>query len=127
MGHLLDWLKYNPEYCDLPIPQEHIEDIDMLRGELKNLFHQALNKNPDDVDVLVCLGVVEFGERNYQDAADYFGKAAHQNPTDYNLWNKYGAALANHLRTDEALQLYDKTLALRPNLVRTWANVGVAY
>ena len=127
MNHLMDWLRYHPDYCDLQIPQEHIEDQDALRGELRALFNQALHKNPEDVDVLVCLGVVEFGERNYRDAAEYFGQAANKKPEDYNLWNKYGAALANNLKTSEALELYDKTLALRPNLVRTWANVGVAF
>lgn len=127
MNHLLDWLRYHPDYSDLPIPQEHIEDQDMLREELRGLFNQALAKNPNDVDVLVCLGVVEFGERNYNGAAEYFGKAVEKEPNNYNFCNKFGAALANHLRTDEALQMYDKTLAIRPNLVRTWANVGVAY
>eukprot|EP00344_Euplotes_crassus_P012701 CAMPEP_0197000282 /NCGR_PEP_ID=MMETSP1380-20130617/5256_1 /TAXON_ID=5936 /ORGANISM="Euplotes crassus, Strain CT5" /LENGTH=578 /DNA_ID=CAMNT_0042417519 /DNA_START=9 /DNA_END=1745 /DNA_ORIENTATION=+ len=127
MNHILDWLRYHLDYSDLPIPQEHIEDQDLLRDELRGLLNQALAKNPGDVDVLICLGVVEFAERNYSGAAEHFGKAVEREPNNYNYCNKYGAALANHLRTDEALQMYDRALALRPNLVRTWANVGVAY
>ncbi|CAI2361448.1 unnamed protein product [Moneuplotes crassus] len=127
MNHLLDWLRYHLDYSDLPIPQEHIEDQDLLRDELRGLLNQALAKNPNDVDVLICLGVVEFGERNYRGAAEYFGQAVEREPNNYNYCNKLGAALANHLRTDDALQMYDRALALRPNLVRTWANVGVAY
>jgi hypothetical protein len=37
----------------LPIPSEPIENEDALRGELKSLFMQALNKNPDDIEVLI--------------------------------------------------------------------------
>lgn len=127
MNYLVDWLRYNPEYCDLPIPDDTITDIDQLRKALKETFQQANEKNPDDVEVLVCLGVIAFGEREYNLAAEYFGAAAHENPNDYNLWNKYGAALANFLSTEKALAVYDHTLKLRPSLVRTWANVGIAY
>jgi hypothetical protein len=49
----MDWLRYNPEYFDLPIPKGPIDRIDNLRGELKGLFNQALMKNPDDIEVLV--------------------------------------------------------------------------
>jgi peroxin-5 len=127
MNHLLNWLRLNPQYNDLPIPEEPIQDIDDLRSILKDLFSQALMRNPDDLDVVISLGIIEFGERNYGNAADLFGKVALENPNDYSLWNKYGAALANNMSTEEALDVYEKTLALRPNLVRTWANVGIAY
>lgn len=127
MNHLLTWLRLNPQYNDLPIPEEPIQDVDDLRSTLKDLFSQALMRNPDDLDVVISLGIIEFGERNYGNAADLFGKVALENPNDYSLWNKYGAALANNMSTEEALQVYEKTLALRPNLVRTWANVGIAY
>ena len=127
LDHLLNWLKYNPEYWDFQFPLEGINDADALRYELRRLFNQALDKNPGDVDVLVCLGVIEFGERNYGGAAKFFGAAIRENPSDYNLWNKYGAGLANNLWTKEALDIYHQALELRPNLVRTWANIGIAY
>jgi len=127
MNHLTNWLRYNPEYCDLQIPEHQIQDPSELRDVLRTLFRQAHEKNPADVDVVIALGILEFGERNYQNAADLFGKAANDHPRDYNLWNKFGAAMANNLSTEEALKIYDKTLELRPNLVRTWNNVGIAY
>jgi tetratricopeptide (TPR) repeat protein len=53
MTHLMDWLRYNPEYCDLPIPQEPIQDVDEFREQLKGIFNLALTKNPDDIEVMV--------------------------------------------------------------------------
>lgn len=127
MNHLLNWLRYNPEYCDLPFPEGELTEKNLLRVTLKNLFKMANEKNPSDIDVIVGLGVIEFGKPNYYMAAHYFGQAVNLNPTDYNLWNKYGAGLANYLDTSHALEIYDKALSIRPNLVRTWANVGIAY
>lgn len=53
-------------------------------------------------------------------------QAIKENPTDYSIWNKYGAAKANYNNTEEAIQIYRTTLELRPNLVRTWVNLGMA-
>ena len=51
--------------------------------------------------------------------------AIRENPTDHSLWNKYGAALANGLETDRAIKAYQQAIDLRPNYVRTLANVGL--
>ena len=53
MGHLLNWLKYNPEYYDLPFPEAGIANINQLRDTLKNLFLMAHDKNPSDLNVMV--------------------------------------------------------------------------
>ena len=43
------------------------------------------------------------------------------------VWNKYGAALANNMKTDEAMGAYKQALDLRPNYVRTLVNIGLAH
>ena len=48
-------------------------------------------------------------------------------PTDHALWNKYGAAMANNFEADEAINAYKQALEIKPNLVRTWANLGIAH
>mmetsp|Transcript_18064 Transcript_18064/g.30816 ORF Transcript_18064/g.30816 Transcript_18064/m.30816 type:complete len:90 (-) Transcript_18064:238-507(-) len=53
--------------------------------------------------------------------------AIKENPLDHSVWNKYGAALANSNRTDEAMDAYTQALELRPNYVRTLVNIGLAY
>ena len=39
----------------------------------------------------------------------------------------YGASLANSLKPTEAIQAYQEGLRLRPNYVRLYVNIGVAY
>lgn len=46
---------------------------------------------------------------------------------DHSVWNKYGAALANSLKTEEAMAAYKQAIDLRPNYVRTLVNIGLAY
>lgn len=63
----------------------------------------ALVKNPRDVNLLVSLGVLKFVDRKYKAAEVYFMQAIKENPTDYSIWNKYGAAKANYHNTEEAI------------------------
>ena len=77
----------------------------------------ALHKNPKDPNLLVSLGVLKFVDRMYKDAEVFFMQAIKLNPTDHALWNKYGAAKANYMNIDEAVEIYRQTLELRPNLV----------
>lgn len=41
--------------------------------------------------------------------------------------NKIGAAMAHLGRADEAINLYHHALAIRPNYVRVWVNLGIAH
>ena len=60
-------------------------------------------------------------------ASIYFEKAIKENPMDHSVWNKYGAALANNMKTEEASLAYKQALDLRPNYVRTLVNIGLAH
>ena len=99
MHHLLNWLKFNPDYNDrVEIPQalEECKDEFELRLALKDLFAKCLDFNQTDPNLLVCAGITSFQERNFSQAAYMFKQAIKQNPTDHSLWNKYGAALTNN-------------------------------
>ena len=48
-------------------------------------------------------------------------------PSNYSLWNKLGATLAQLGRSDEAIEAYYKALELKPNYVRVWVNLGIAH
>jgi len=126
MKHLENWLWFNPQYADLKFPSYELTDIDDQRMWLNRLFIDALAWNPWDVNLLVSLGVLKFVDRRYKEAEVYFMQAIWENPTDYSIWNKYGAAMANYGNTEEAIQIYSTTLEIRPNLVRTWVNLGMA-
>ena len=82
---------------------------------------------PKDSHVALALGVLSFIDRNFTDAARFFEDGIRANPTDHTLWNKYGAAMANSQNIPAALKIYHQALDLRPNYVRTMANIGLAY
>ena len=48
------------------------------------------------------------------------------NPTDHSLWNKYGAAFSQQLKSKEAIEAYQQALDLRPNYARCIINIGLA-
>jgi len=54
---------------------------------------------PQDTQVLLALGVLMFIQTNYEQAEKYFLAAIKENPTDHSLWNKYGAAFSQQLKS----------------------------
>lgn len=75
----------------------------------------------------LALGVISFIQRNFTAAAGFFEDGIRANPTDHTLWNKYGAAMANSQNIPAALKIYHQALDIRPNYVRTLANIGLAH
>ena len=80
-----------------------------------------------DTQVMNALGVIQFIRRDFDKATKYFEMAIKENPMDHSVWNKYGAALANSLKTEEAMNAYRQAIDLRPNYVRTLVNIGLAH
>lgn len=68
-----------------------------------------------------------FIQREYEKAQEYFVQAIREDPTNHSFWNKYGAALAQKMRTEESIKAYEQALELRPNYVRTIVNLGLSY
>lgn len=90
-------------------------------------YRQAFALNPKDANLCLALGVLSFIQRDFKGALGHFKNGIRENPTDHTLWNKYGAALANDLQVEEAIKAYHQALDLRPNYVRTMANIGLAH
>lgn len=122
--YLHDWLKYHPDYSNLSNVQDG-QKLDF--NEINNSFLAALEQKPGDAQVLLALGVLQFIERDYIKAAVFFEQAIREDPTNHSLWNKYGAALAQNLKTTESVEAYQQALDLRPNYVRTIVNLGLAH
>lgn len=84
-------------------------------------------QNPADTDVLLALGVLMFLQRDFAKAKTYFAIAIKESPLNHSLWNKYGAACAQLLQTEESIQAYKLAIDLRPNYVRTIVNLGLSH
>ena len=81
---------------------------------------------PQDSDLHVALGVLHNLSRSYDRAVEAFRRALQLQQSDYSLWNKLGATLANSSRSEEAIEAYSRALELRPNFVRARYNLGVS-
>ncbi|KAL5485106.1 PEX5 [Sanghuangporus weigelae] len=79
-----------------------------------------------DADVQVGLGILFYTNGDFERAKDCFSAALAVNPRDYLLWNRYGSALSNGNKPEEALGAYREALRLRPTYTRAIYNVGVA-
>ncbi|KAF8417914.1 hypothetical protein BGX38DRAFT_1243099 [Terfezia claveryi] len=80
-----------------------------------------------DSDVQVGLGVLFYGDEEYDKAVDCFNAALiyDYDARDKNhlLWNRLGATLANSGRSEEAINAYERALTINPNFVR--ASMGM--
>jgi Tfp pilus assembly protein PilF len=48
-----------------------------------------------------------FIQREYERAQEYFVQAIREEPTNHSFWNKYGAALAQKMKTPESIKAYE--------------------
>lgn len=106
------------------------EDRYQLHSRVTELFIRAAQLSPDganmDADVQDGLGVLFYGNEEFDKAIDCFNAAIEARPNDPLLWNRLGATLANSSRSEEAIEAYSRALQLRPSFARARYNVGVS-
>ncbi|BFZ62016.1 Peroxisomal membrane signal receptor PTS1 [Saitoella coloradoensis] len=101
-----------------------------VHERVTELFLRAARQSPNgveiDADVQVGLGVLFYGDEDFDKAVDCFVAALRTRPDDHLLWNRLGATLANSGRSEEAIEAYQKALEYRPGFVRARYNLGVS-
>lgn len=113
-------------------------DRHILHEKVTDLFIRAAQLSPDgehmDPDVQVGLGVLFYGQEEYNKAVDCFQAALASTESGFSnnseqahlLWNRLGATLANSGRSENAVEAYEQALTLKPNFVRARYNLGVS-
>lgn len=121
------------EPADLGFTDRHI-----LHQRITDLFIQAAQLSPSgasmDPDVQVGLGVLFYGDEEFDKAVDCFSAAlastehglSNSKTQIHLLWNRLGATLANSGRSEDAIAAYEKALTMNPNFVRAQYNLGVS-
>ena len=99
------------------------------RGQLAQaeaLYREILAQSPADFDALHLIGIVQFQQGHYQDAAESIRDAIAQNPDHPEAYSNLGAVLRKLGKFDESLACYDRALSLRPGYTEAFVNRGNA-
>jgi len=96
-------------------------------SEAENLYRQIIAADPKHFDALHMLGIVCSGNGKYQDADKFFRAALLIDSKFPPCHVNYGFYLLKQKRLDEAVESFDKALALFPNFAEAWLVAATRY
>ncbi|ORY83778.1 hypothetical protein BCR37DRAFT_402424 [Protomyces lactucae-debilis] len=126
---LEQWLvaKYPNLVSDITMDTSNRKEV---HQKVTSQFIKAAQLSPAgaemDADVQVGLGVLFYGDEEYDKAVDCFSAALRIRPDDALLWNRLGATLANSGKSEDAIEAYTRALEISPTFVRCRYNLGVS-
>jgi tetratricopeptide (TPR) repeat protein len=94
-------------------------------AEAERSCAQALALDPDHADTLHLFGLLSLQNQHYDAAVEWFSRAIRRDPKPLYL-RSLGTALLRQGRREEALQVFDKALQLKPDDADLWRNLGHA-
>jgi tetratricopeptide (TPR) repeat protein/ADP-heptose:LPS heptosyltransferase len=86
---------------------------------------QALAADPAHADSLHLMGLLSLQSQQYDHAVEWISRAIQQNPKPGYLVS-LGTTLRRQGRHDEALQVYDKAIQIKPDDGQLWKKLGEA-
>jgi tetratricopeptide (TPR) repeat protein len=84
---------------------------------------QALAIDPDHADSLHLMGLLSVHAQDHDHAVEWISRAIRQDPKPEYL-SSLGTTLRQQRRLEEALQVFDKVVQLRPDDDEGWINLG---
>ena len=86
-------------------------------------FHNVIAALPDQVDAMVNLGMVYFGQEQWAEAREWFTRAVKVQPNDAEIWNNLGASIFLGGNPQEAAPYFQKALEIDPHNEDAKANL----
>jgi tetratricopeptide (TPR) repeat protein len=86
---------------------------------------QALALDPDHAESLHLMGLLSLHATQYDHAVEWMSRAIAQDPRPEYLFS-LGTALRHQKRFEEALQVFDKAVQLKPDKAELWVGLGRA-
>ncbi|MBU1087365.1 MAG: tetratricopeptide repeat protein [Candidatus Omnitrophica bacterium] len=90
-------------------------------------FEQACKINPDNLDILYNVGVLDLENNQFDSALKIFEQVIAHDPADSAAYNNQGLALFKLKKYDQTILAYNKVLELDPNDLGARVNLGSAY
>ena len=119
-------LKYNPQnyraWYELAIIQSKTDKISAASA-----YEKALAIQPNFALGQRGLGMLQFQQQNYADAAKRLARSVDLGITDAKLYNFLGIAYSRTNRQQKAIDSYHKALQIDPQLAEAHLNLGYAY
>jgi tetratricopeptide (TPR) repeat protein len=94
-------------------------------ADAERCCREALAQNPDHAATLHLMGLLSLEHRQYDQAVEWLSHAIRSDPKPLYL-RSLGTTLLNQGRSEEALQVFDKAVQLRPDDADLWRNLGDA-
>jgi tetratricopeptide (TPR) repeat protein len=89
------------------------------------LCRQALEERPEDPERLILMALVCFNAGQFDHAVEWAARAIRRDPRPDYL-TTLGTALLNAGRCEDAVNVFDKAVQLKPNHAELWSNLGDA-
>ncbi|GAB0090353.1 peroxisomal targeting signal 1 receptor [Sergentomyia squamirostris] len=133
---LTNWMQMHPKYSHL-VPDSMVMGDEGAVGmsiakqpyltDVQELFMAAARLHPTEIDTEIqeALGVLFNLSSDYDKAVDCFEAVVKMSPDNPKAWNRLGASLANGNRSVEAVDAYQRALAIHPGFIRARYNVGI--
>ncbi|MEM9621168.1 MAG: sulfotransferase [Pseudomonadota bacterium] len=115
-------LESDPQRRALASAMEHASNGELPQAE--KIYRDLLRHNPDDVDALRLLGVLNVKRERYDEATALFRRAVELTPDFWKAWINLGTALSEQQKFDEAEEAYLQALALQPGSAHTLERLG---
>jgi arylsulfatase A-like enzyme/Flp pilus assembly protein TadD len=90
-------------------------------------YEKAVSIQPSFAPLRRDLGLLQFQEGNYSEAATHLARAVALGLKDANLYNSLGMSYSRTKRLREAVASYKQALGIDPKLAQTHLNLGFAY
>ena len=84
---------------------------------------EALAQNPDHAGALHLMGLLSLEHRHYDQAVEWLSRAIRNDPQPLYL-GSLGTTLLTQGLSEEALQVFDKAVQLKPDDADLWRNLG---
>ncbi len=105
-------------------PQNH---PDVTPDQMVELFKQAIEKNPDEPELMTKYADFLFTQRKFAEAAEWYKKVLALEPANLNVRTDMATALWNMGDTKGATVEYEAAIKIDPNHVPTIHNLVVAH